>query len=489
MITIRQQRQPRAFWRSNLVSILAFVCWMWSSTRIHSADAIRWWVSSPDLKQALAEQPPLEWCDKSTAVGTRIDVNPEVQFQKILGLGSSFEPSTCSNLWRMSAADRERTIERLVSPTNGIGMNLMRICIGTPDFTGDAWYSYDDVPHGETDPELKRFSIMRDRDYILPVLKLARQKNHQVLFFASPWSPPGWMKSTGTMIGGHLLPEWYAAYAEYLVKFIRAYEGEGIPIYAITIQNEPGVDRAREKDPKWFYPSCHWTGRQERDFIRDHLGPALARAGMQTKIWCYDHNYNIQARGDDPGLAYPRTILGDPLAAKFVGGTAFHGYAGGAEGMSVFHREFPEATIHFTEGSVYGVKGGGELIEKLRNWACSYNAWVTILDDKGGPNNGPFEADQTIITLNRKLKTPVEHFDFLLYGHFMKYIQRGAVRVDSNCPRSAPNVAFRNPDGSMVLVVVNTGGRELVFSLHCSRYTSTFRLRGQSIATFVWRGR
>jgi len=323
----------------------------------------------------LAAQPPLEWQAESSNRAETIEVNPSVTYQTMLGLGSSLEPSTCSNLWRMPPDLRERTLDRLVNVTNGIGMNLMRICIGTPDFTGDPWHSYDDLAPGETNSELKRFSVERDRAYILPVLKLATQRNPDLRFFASPWSPPGWMKSTGTMIGGELLRPWYPAYAEYFAKFIQAYEAEGIPIYAVTVQNEPGVDRAKERNPKWFYPSCHWTGEQERDFIRDHLGPALRRHGLATRIWCYDHNYNTATRGDDPGLPYPRTILSDPAAAAFVGGVAFHGYEGQASGMSAFRREFPQTPIHFTEGSVFGVRGGIQMIDRLRNWASSYNAW------------------------------------------------------------------------------------------------------------------
>jgi O-glycosyl hydrolase len=452
-----------------------------------SADGIRWWLSSADMKSRLAEQPDIEWRSAPAAGRNVIQINADAAFQQMLGLGSSLEPATCSNLWRMSEGDRERTLERLLSPATGIGMNLMRLCVGTPDFTGDPWYSYNDLPPGETDPELKHFSIEKDRAYILPVLKLARQKNPNLLFFASPWSPPGWMKSTGTMIGGHLLPQWYSAYAEYFVRFIQAYEAEGIPIYAVTIQNEPGVDRAKEKNPKWFYPSCHWTGEQERDFIRDHLGPALRRAGLQSKIWCYDHNYNVKTRGDDPGIAYPRTILRDAQAAQFVGGVAFHGYAGGPEGMSEFHREFPQVPLYFTEGSVFGLRGGVELIEKLRNRASGYNAWVTILDDNGKPNNGPFDASRTLITLNPATRKPTEHFDFFLYGHFMKFIQRGAVRVDSNSPRSVPNVAFRNPDGNLVLIVANAGGSEQKFALATAGRSVSTTLPARSVGTYLWR--
>ena len=486
MTTVLLNRQLPAFCRASFLSNLALMLFAGSAAPIHAADSIRWWVSSVDMQQQLTEQPVLEWRADSGAKGQRIEINPAVTYQKILGLGSSLEPSTGSNLWQMSEADRERTVERLVSPTAGIGMNLMRICIGTPDFTGDPWYSYNDLPRGEIDPELKRFSIEKDHTYILPVLKLARQKNPDLLFFASPWSPPGWMKSTGTMIGGELLPQWYPAYAEYFVKFIRAYEAEGIPIHAITIQNEPGVDRAKEKNPKWFYPSCHWTGEQERDFIRDHLGPALRRHGLTTRIWCYDHNYNVKPRGDDPGLPYPRTILSDRGAAQFVDGVAFHGYAGGPNGMNVFQREFPLTPIHFTEGSVFGIKGGVELIEKLRNWASSYNAWVTILDDHGKPNNGPFDADRTIITFDSKTGRPTEHFDFYLSGQFMKFIQRGAVRIESTPgTRDFANVAFRNPDRSIVLVLVNAGSRGRSFSLQCAGQTAGGRLMGNSVATFV----
>ena len=185
-------------------------------------------------------------------------------------------------------------------------MNLMRICIGTPDFTGEPWYSYDDLSAGQKDPELARFTIEKDRRYVIPVLKAARAANSELLFFASPWSPPAWMKSGDTLIGGRLLPEHYAAYAKYFVKFVQAYESEGIPIHAVTVQNEPGVDRTKDA-PKWHYPSCRWTGEDERNFIRDHLGPQFKANGLTTQIWCYDHNFNVSPTpdGDDPGIAYP----------------------------------------------------------------------------------------------------------------------------------------------------------------------------------------
>jgi glucosylceramidase len=387
----------------------------------------------------------------------------------------------------MAPKDREAVVERLVSPKTGIGMNLMRICIGTPDFTGDPWYSYDDLPPGQTDSELHRFSIDKDRTYILPILKLARAKNPDLLFFASSWSPPGWMKSTGNMIGGRLLPQFYPVYAQYFVQFIGAYEAEGIPIYAVTIQNEPGVDRAKAKDVRWHYPSCHWTGDQERDFIRDHLGPAFRKRGLKTQIWCYDHNYNSQPSGDDPGLNYPRTILSDDKAADYVAGVGFHGYVGQASSMSAFHAEFPHQPIYFTEGSVFGIHGSVDLIERLRNWASSYNAWVTILDEHGQPNNGPFPATHAIIKVDSRSRQAEYLFEYYAYGHFMKFIQRGAVRIESTPgDKEINNVAFRNPDGMITLIVANTGSSVREVQVGCRENWVGAGLKAKSVTTLTW---
>jgi glucosylceramidase len=474
-------------WKSRpSVWVLGWVCA--ASLQAVAQSEVRVWVTSNDLQQRLSEGSPLKFSSEPATAERVIVVNPEKTFQKMLGLGSSMEHSTCSNLFRLPQSERERVMERLVSPTRGIGMNLMRICIGTSDFTGEPWYSYDDLPPGDTDPELKRFSIERDRTYVLPMLKIARQKNPDLLFFASPWSPPGWMKTTGTMIGGELRTQWYEVYADYFVRFLQAYEAEGIPIYAVTVQNEPGVDRAKEKDPKWFYPSCHWTGEQERDFIRDHLGPAFRRHGLKTKIWGYDHNYNVERKGDSAGLDHPRTILHDTVAARFVAGIGFHHYEGRPEGMSLFHEEFPLTPLYFTEGSVFGMNGAHDLIERLRNWACSYNAWVTLLDDRGRPNNGPFPATSAILKLHSDTLRVEELFEFFAYGQFMKFVARGAVRIDST-PGNPDfnNIAFRNPDHSVTLVVVNTTPAGKSFAVTAQGKSFRTEIGARSVATFVWR--
>ena len=475
--------------RFNLQSALAGLLIVLATFQLPAATPVDSWLTTADSRQTISPQPPLAFTNTPVATPDRVEIEDTTTFQTILGLGSSLEPTTCSNFWRMTVADREELMERVVNPERGIGMNLMRLCIGTPDFTGDPWYSYCDLPSGETDPELKHFSIERDRTYNLPVIQLARRKNADLLFVASPWSPPGWMKSNGTMIGGQLLPKWYSTYAKYFVRFIQAYETEGIPIYAVTIQNEPGVDRATENNPKWHYPSCRWTGEQERDFIRDHLGPTLRSAGLKTKIWCYDHNYNVKGNADDPGLAYPRAILQDPQAAAFVDGVAFHGYAGKPSGMSVFHDEFPKVPIHFTEGSVFGIKGAVELIERLRNSAASYNAWVLMLDDQGKPNNGPFAAKYATVALNTKTLKPEYLLDYHIYGQFMKFIPCGAVRVESRSVGEAPaQVAFRTADRNLILVAANPGASERRFDVHWRDQSYIGILPPKSVGTWRWLG-
>lgn len=454
------------------------------------ASTVEGWVTTSDLQRTLSPTARIRFERMAPNTSPRIEIREDIQFQTILGMGGSLEGSTCSNLWRMSPADREQVLAQLVDPRRGIGMNLMRVCIGTSDFTGDPWYSYCDLPPGQSDPELKTFSIEKDRAYLLPVIKSARRLNPRLLFFASPWSPPGWMKSSGNMTGGHLLPQWYPAYAQYFIKFIRAYEAEGIPIYAITVQNEPGVDRGLEKDPKWHYPSCRWTGAQERDFIRDHLGPALRRAGLNTRIWCYDHNYNLEAKADSPGLDYPRTILRDPAAAHFVDGVGFHGYEGKASGMTQFHDEFPKAPIHFTEGSVFSIYGARDLIDRFRNWACSYNAWVLMLDTAGKPNNGPFPATHAAIALDTNTLKASYLLEYYVYGHFMKFVPKGSIRMGSESLGLDPEVtqvAFRTPDGDRVLITSNPS--EVAHSIdivwngsHCS-----IPLPAKSVATWRWR--
>ncbi len=417
--------------------------------------------------QADAIFAPVQQLSKSAIV-----VDDETTYQMIIGFGSSLEHSTCYNISLLPPARQKKVLESIVDKNKGIGMNLMRICFGTSDFTASPWYSYDEPPGNKADPQLKYFSIEKDREYVLPIHKLAKQINPELKFFASPWSPPAWMKTNKSMCGGRLNRQYYKPFAEYLARSVKAYQAEGFDIIAVTPQNEP------EYFPD-TYPTCGWTAEQQRDFIRDHLGPVFEQHNLATKIWCYDHNFN------HPN--FPATILKDPEAAKYIDGTGFHLYEGKPSAMTWLHEKFPDKHVYFTEGSVFDMAGAVEIISYLRNWARCYNAWVTVIDHKAQPNPGPHDCSPTCIVLNSETLELEYRFDYYMYGHFMKYIERRAVRIDSTSSKNMPNVAFRNPDGSMVLVVANPGRKTQKLSVGWKNRGLETELAAESIATLVWK--
>lgn len=441
-----------------------------------SADAgasVRVWVSSLDLQDKLTEKASIPFVQKAKKKLAEIAVDPSTTCQSILGIGSSFEHATCYNLSLLPTATREKVIDSLVNPETGIGMSLMRVCIGTSDFVGEPWYSYDDMPAGQTDPDLKHFSIEKDQTYVLPVLKSALQKNPNLIFFASPWSPPAWMKDSVNMCGGRLLPEYWNVYAQYFVKFLQAYEAEGIPIYAVTIQNEPGVNVPT-------YPSCFWNGDMQRDFVKQAMGPVFRDKGIRTEVWCFDHNFN--------NTRFPRAILSDSGAAQYVQGTAFHHYEGKPESMGDFAKEFPEKPVYFTEGSVYRLRGAMQIIQILTNGARSYNAWVTVIDEKGKPNNGPHNCSPTCIVFNSQTHELEYRFDYYMYGHFSKFLRPGAIRLGSTPGDSQfANIAVRNADGTLALVVVNNGSLVKSFKVSCGGKVFQTELAARTMATYTWR--
>lgn len=438
-----------------------------------SDDSIQVIMSSQEGSKCLSSESPLQFCKARKTKGPLIEIDFSEKGQSILGLGASFDHATCENLAKLSEEKREEVIDKLMSPETGIGMNLMRVCIGTSDFVGEPYYTYDDLPEGETDPELAKFSIEKDRAYVLPAIKIAQKKNPNLLFFGSPWSPPAWMKTSGQLGTGSLKPECYPAFAKYLLKFIQTYEAEGIPMHAITVQNEP---RMSNKD----YPTTLWTGEEERDFIRDHLGPLFKQNNIKTLIWCWDHNWNR--------LDFPRAILSDPQAAQYVDGTAFHLYEGKVEAQSAFKAEFPDKHVYFTEGSVFRPHGAIRLAQILRNWSRSYNAWVIMLDEHQKPNRGPHDASPTCIELLDDGSIRY-NFDYYMQGQFMKYIQRGAVRVESTLPdiRTFANVAFLNPGGNVVLVAANAARTAQPFAVKCGKKMFKTELPAGTVATYIWR--
>lgn len=446
------------------------------------AQIVEVYQTTSDLSQKLEPQPPLTFSGTGSEAVVSFAVNPSVTYQQIDGFGASF---TDSSAWliqtRLTPAQRDETMRLLFDPVSGIGLSFVRQPMGASDFAL-SHYSYDDMPAGETDPTLARFSIAHDEAYILPVLRQARALNPSLKIMASPWSPPGWMKTTGSLIKGSLLDSAASALANYFVKFVEAYEAEGVPIYAVTPNNEPLYEPGD-------YPGMRMEAGEQAAWIRDHLGPAFAAAGLRTKILTYDHNW------DRPD--YPRAVLSDPRAAALVAGTAYHCYGGEVSAQSLTHDEFPHKDIWETECSGGTWQTGNLLAEaasliigSTRHWARSVVFWNMALDQANGPHSGGCDTCRGVVTIDHSSVparvTPT--VDFYALGHASKFVTPGAHRIESGASGQSglEQVAFRNPDGSLVLLVFNTGSNATNFDVRWEGKYLTATVAAGALVTYRW---
>jgi O-glycosyl hydrolase len=290
---------------------------------------------------------------------------------------------------------------------------------------------------------------------------------------ASPWSPPGWMKTSGSMLGGSLKPEYYQRAAQYYRMAIQAYQAQGIPIYAFTLQNEPGVSTT--------YPSCTFTWEQQRDFVKVVAGEFAAH-GIDARILILDHNF-------DMAMTYAANILRDPGAYDATDGVAFHDYIGEPSTMSELHDAFPHKEIFFTERSVWGTAGMDRIAQYFRNWATTYNAWVSMLNSDKGPNNGPFEAGPTLAI--QSASEPESYWltpEYYLTGQLTRFIQVGARRIasDYGSPATVTTVAFLNPDDTIVTVLINQTATSQHVRLNVEGNQIVGMVPAASVATWKW---
>ena len=437
--------------------------------------------SSEELHESMREMPAIAF-GATRAAELTITVNDVVKYQQIDGFGASLTDSSAWLLWnKLSEGQRKAALQMLFSREKGIGLSVLRQPMGASDFALED-YSYDDMPRGETDPELKHFSIDHDRAYIIPILRDAFALNPQLKIIASPWSPPGWMKTSGSMIQGALLPSAYAPLANYFVKFVQAYEAVGIPVYAVTIQNEP-LNIPND------YPGLGMTAGEQTVFLRDHLGPAFRDAGIKTKIMIFDHNWDL--------IQFPITVLNDATAAASATGTAIHCYGGSVTAQAELHNRFPDKDIWLTECSG-GEWQKGKLLEQqvrliigaTRNWAKSVVLWNLALNQNHEPYLGGCTTCRGVITVDDSASPlrVIETVDFTALGHASKYVQPGAYRIESNSfgEGSLEDVAFKNPDGSIVLVVLNGSNGPATFNIGWKDKYASYRLAASSVATFRW---
>ncbi len=381
-----------------------------------------------------------------------VDLDAAAPGHPFTGLGVSIPESSCWLLSRLPAEKRAEIL-RTVWTADGAGLSVARLQIGSSDYSMHA-YTYDDVA-GDT--ELEHFSIDPDRRYILPVVKEIQKINPDVTFFASPWSPPAWMKDNGNIAGGSLLREHYGVYARYFVKYIQAFQKESVTIQAVTTQNEP------ECDQFGMSPTCLWTGEQETDFIVNHLAPALKAADLPTKVWLWDHNFD--------GTNRVWQALARKGVLENIGAVAWHPYVGQPEWIKPIHAKYPNLPMVMTEMGPHvdryrrDMLWWGDLMMRTFNSGCGgFTSWCMVLDEHGQPNiTGGFPC-AGFVELDSVTGEAVPSEQFKAFRHVGRFVRRGADILkdcwkvgDSDWARRNDQrttcAAFRNPDGSHVVVV------------------------------------
>jgi len=415
-----------------------------------------------------------------------IAVDSGTIYQQMDGVGASLTDSAGWVLWNdLTGSQRDALMQSLFDPNAGIGIGILRQPMGASDLSASGDYSYDDVPAGQSDPNLAQFSIAHDQTYLIPLLQQALSINPSLKVHALPWSPPAWMKTSGSMNGGNVATADFPSLAQYFTLFIDAYKQQGIPIYAVSMQNEPLYSTTG-------YPSAYVVAPDEANFIGNYLGPALAGAGLGgVKIFGYEHNW------DQPD--YPETLLADTTAYGYLAGSSFHCYAGDVSAQSQVKQAYPAKDIWFTEctGTV-GSSFAGDLawnaenllIGATRNWARGVTLWNIALDQNSGPQNGGCTTCRGVVTVDASVSpaqiTP--NVEYYVLGHLGKFVQAGAYRIDSNTygSGSLEDVAFSNPDGSIVLLVLNAASGSTTFAVTANGNSFTDTLPAGAVATYEW---
>jgi len=415
-----------------------------------------------------------------------IFVDPTKTFQTFIGIGGAITDASAETYAKLPLSKQQEIIQNYYDVNKGIGYSLARTNIHSCDFSSGSYTYVDDK-----DVALKSFSVNHDKEFRIPMIKQAiAAAGGKLTTYASPWSPPAWMKDSKNMLkGGKLLPEFYQPWAEYYVKFIKAYEAEGIPMWGLSVQNEPMATQTWE--------SCIYTGEEERDFIKNHLGPTLHKAGMaDKKLIAWDHNRD---------LLYQRasTVLDDKEAAKYVWGIGFHWYESWTGGGNIYDNvkrvaeTYPEKNLIFTEGCAesfkmdkidgwnWGEMYGRSMINDFNNGTVAWTDWNILLDEKGGPNHvgnfcfAPVHADT---------KTGQIYYmnSFYYIGHFSKFIRPGAKRIISSASRGQLlTTAFINTDGKIAVIVMNQSNDKIPYRLWIAGQATEVTSLPHSIQTLV----
>jgi glucosylceramidase len=445
-----------------------------------SADSTNLRITNTDnLKFSVLKQP--------FETQTCVFVDPNKTFQTFLGIGGAITDASAEVFAKLSQNKQQEFLNAYYSKDKGIGYSIIRTTIHSSDFSSGS-YTY----IAEGDKELKTFNIEHDRKFKIPLIKKATETaGGKVTLYASPWSPPAFMKDNKDMLkGGKLLPEFYQSWANYYVKFINAYQKEGIPVWGLTVQNEPMA--------KQTWESCIYTAEEERDFLKNYLGPTLKKAGLgDKKITIWDHNRDLISQRAS-------LILDDPEASKYVWGIGFHWYENWSGGEMMFenvgkvHEMYPNKNLLFTEGCVEkfdalkyqlwknGERYGKSMINDFNNGTVGWTDWNILLDENGGPNHvgnfcfSPIHADTKTGEL---IYTPSYYF----IGHFSKFIEKNAKRIGSIASRSQLlTTSFRNNDGKVITIVMNQSNKKITYNLCVGTSSTEVSILPHAIQTLVY---
>lgn len=440
---------------------------------------IDYWLTKPDQSVLLQKQTSIPFAAQKNDHPV-ISIQTKKTFQQIDGFGYALTGGSAWLINNLEASKKKELLNELFGRgENAIGISYIRISIGASDLDSVV-FSYDDMPKGQTDVQLKNFSLAPDTANLIPILKKILAINPKIKILGSPWSPPEWMKDNENSKGGELLPKYYSVYANYFVKYIQQMKAKGIPVDAITVQNEP-------ENPK-NNPSLSMNALQQADFIKNHLGPAFKKAGIKTKIILFDHNC------DHP--EYPITILNDKAARKYIDGSAFHLYVGEVDAMSTVHKAHPDKHLYFTEqwtGSNGTFDGDFQwaiknvIIGTMRNWSRNALEWNLANDPEYKPHTpGGCTECKGALTIDLNNNDIKRNVSYYIIAHASKFVPAGSVRIESSATQNLPNVAFRTPAGKTVLLVLNENKSATNFNINAEGKQAAVTIPAGSVATFSW---
>tara|TARA_R110000751_G_scaffold2470_3_gene13118 strand:+ start:139421 stop:140911 length:1491 start_codon:yes stop_codon:yes gene_type:complete len=407
-----------------------------------------------------------------------INVTESTSYQEMDGFGYTLTGGSAMLINNMSVSSRSELLQELFGTgDNSIGISYLRISIGASDLDATT-FSYNDLPSGQTDENLDNFSINPDMSNLVPVLNEILAINPNIKILATPWSAPTWMKDNNSTIGGALLPQYYNTYANYFVKYIEAMAAQGITIDAITIQNEP--------ENPYNNPSMVMSADQQKDFIKNNLGPVFQTENISTKIILFDHNL------DNPD--YPISILNDASAKSYVDGSAFHLYAGQISNMSLVHNAHPDKNVYFTE---QWIQAPGDFYSDIRwhvrelivgaprHWSKNVLQWNLAADPNSNPHtDGGCTECLGAITIDGNLvqRNP----GYYIIAHASKFVPAGSVRIESNTSFEFPNVAYKTPDNKIVVIVLNNSDVQNSLNINVETQPISVTMPAGAVATFVW---